>query len=147
MLINKFNVILLLQITACCILLGSFSLELFFGVLVCSLCIIQRMLWVSLLLNSILIRYLKVLIPLIMLANIGVASYQMLLQYNIVTSSCPIDFDNSNISCSAIDFKILGLPLSFYNIIINLLLLIIYKKTSALITNTKASNIKKLYKK
>lgn len=120
---NRF--VLLLQLLACLVLLSSFSLEYFFNVAVCSLCLAQRALWVFLIFVTLLTKN-KGVILLIVLASILTAFYQLLMQYGFVSATCSINMDPyaPAISCADKDFLIMGLPLSFYNLLINLFIFI-----------------------
>ncbi len=119
------KLIWLLQILACIIILSSFSLEYFFNISVCSLCLIQRSLWILLIFITLLIKN-KGIILLIILASMLISFYQILMQYGFIYSTCDINIDSNVpvISCAEKDFLIMGLPLSFYNMIINLILFI-----------------------
>lgn len=122
--------VLFLQLLSCSILLSSFTLEYRFFLTVCSLCIIQRFLWVFLIFITLIIRN-RGIVLLILLASILVSFYQLLMQYNFISAVCSINFDTmeATVSCADKDFLIMGLPLSFYNLIINLTIFIyIFKK-------------------
>lgn len=123
---EKNRLVIFLQLLACLILLSSFSLEYFLNVPVCSLCLIQRALWVFLIFVTILTKN-KGVILLILLASMLTAFYQVLMQYGFIAESCPINITDPYATvtlCSDKDFLIMSLPLSFYNFIINLVLFI-----------------------
>ncbi|MDR2008141.1 MAG: disulfide bond formation protein B [Alphaproteobacteria bacterium] len=128
---NKNTFASFIQFIASGVLLSSFSLEFFFNVAVCNLCLIQRALWVFLILITTFIKN-KGIILLIILAAILVSAYHVLLQYGIVHESqvCAINFDftNTRPSCELKDFEIFHLPLSVYNFLINIVLFMFVAK-------------------
>lgn len=127
---KKNGFVLFLQMLACVLLLSSFFLEYYFRVDVCNFCLIQRSLWVFLILVTLFIKN-KGVILLIILASMLIAFYQLLMQYGfIVSDACAINTDPYAhvTSCSVKDFLIMYLPLSFYNFIINLVLFIVIIK-------------------
>ena len=142
---SKNNFISLLQFISSSVLLSSFSLEFFFNVTVCNLCIIQRSLWGFLIFVTTFLKN-KGIILLIILAAILVSSYHILLQYNIIedTQLCKISFsitDSLPVSCSIRDFEIFNLSLPVYNLIINVILFIfVIKKMNN--TNKETKNDK-----
>ncbi|MCL2567116.1 MAG: disulfide bond formation protein B [Alphaproteobacteria bacterium] len=136
---SKTKFVSFVQFIASGVLLTSFSLEFFFNVAVCHLCIIQRGLWVFLIFTTTFLKN-KGIILLIILAAILVSAYHILLQYNIITDSqvCTIslDFSNAPKPCNIKDFEIFYLPLSVYNFMINIILFIfVAKKMNAIKEN------------
>ncbi|MDR0484349.1 MAG: disulfide bond formation protein B [Alphaproteobacteria bacterium] len=129
--LSKNGFVSLLQFIAGSMLLSAFAVEFLFHVSVCNLCILQRSLWVLLIIITTFLKN-KGVILLILLVAILVSAYHVLLQYNIISESqvCAISLDISNeaIPCNIRDFEIFYLPLPAYNFIINILLFIFVVK-------------------
>lgn len=127
-------------------LIGANFLEFFMGANPCSLCWYQRFCWMAVLIVSLLFKYIykyTYFIIALLIINIFIGSYQLLLQYKIIISSnvCKIDSLSLNLStlpdCSLIDFTIFNLPLSFYNVVSSLLLLVYVIHYSLIIVKKK----------
>ena len=123
----------LVKLFSALMLVGANLLEFFMQVNPCNLCWYQRFCWIAILLISVMYKYIYkyvYLIIIILLLGIGIAVYQMLLQYKIIIKSTVCKIDAIGISsatindCAQMDFTIFYLPLSFYNAVASLFLLL-----------------------
>lgn len=124
---TKLYNIKILQIIIILLLAVAFLLEGFFHLTPCSLCLTQRLLWLVTLLLTITIAN-KYLLYLSVIANLFIAGYQVLMQYKVINTSCPIRFDDLSPPCSTIDFSVFGISLAGYSLLLCIFaLLYIYK--------------------
>ena len=118
----------LLQLIILITLMVAFSIELWFGIPPCTLCILERALWIVVLIATVFNAKRLPLIALIFINTI-ISFGHMLIQYFFVNYTCAIIYDNTNKvdkifnSCNTIDFTIFGLSLVVYNLFITLLCL------------------------
>jgi disulfide bond formation protein DsbB len=103
--------------------LVAIVLEILFMLSPCNLCSIVRVLLLLVGINSLFKNY-KFINGFLLLLSLLVSSYQALMQYGLIKeTSCKINLgstvrlDDILHSCSKIDFTILGLPFSIYNIV------------------------------
>lgn len=125
-LVKKFlqKPLLFLQVIIVLLLLVVFLLELFSHIQPCSLCLVQRIILVTVLLIT-LVCSSKILISLGLIANIGVSLYQILLQYNVLKGTCKISFSETTLpSCNSIDISFFSISLAGYNFIVTVALLL-----------------------
>ncbi|MFL1780341.1 Disulfide bond formation protein B [Candidatus Hepatincolaceae symbiont of Richtersius coronifer] len=126
-----YPVLLSLQIIITFVLISAMLVQIYFKVIPCELCMFQRICWMLILLITFIYPK-KILILAGLIANAGVAIYQISLEQAWLTKICSID--PRDIPCDVVTFSLFGLSLASYNLIIILLLilyiLIYYKKLS-----------------
>lgn len=123
--------LLVLQVAIVILLLLAFLLELFYNIHPCSLCLLQRIILIIVLLVTLLYSK-KILIILGLAVNMGISLYQVLLQYNVLQSTCKISLSETVLpSCNTIDISLFSVSLAGYNFIITiglLLFMLVYYK-------------------
>jgi len=134
---NQLNINLIFcWVFACIALILSFLYEYIWNIIPCTLCKIQRVpfIFILLFLPFSLAKFSKnitiKIIALNFLISTLIAGFHFLIQMHIISDSCAIpnintleDFEKilSNInSCSKISWSLLGLPISFFNTVISM---------------------------
>ena len=118
----------LLQLIILSTLMLAFGIELWFGIPPCTLCMLERALWILILSATVLTTKRLPLMALIFMST-AISFAHILMQYVFVNYTCAIIYDNTNKidkilnSCNTIDFTIFGLSLAAYNLFVTLICL------------------------
>ncbi len=124
--------------------LSSFLIELYWQILPCNLCWIQRELYGALSITALggllfsFVRLVKTLCLILLLALLITATYHTLVQFHLINTSCSMHIGaeslesfasqlvSSSHSCSQQNLILFGVPLSFWSIVVSLGMLILF---------------------
>ena len=118
----------LVQLIIISILIIAFNIELWFGIPPCTLCILERLIWLVILIATVVCPH-RIPIVSLILMNTLLSFGHVLIQYFFVNYTCAIIYDNSNRidkifnHCNTVDFEIFGLSLVVYNLFATLICL------------------------
>ena len=149
--INKKKILILTFLISLLALISAYFIEYILGHQPCNLCLIERIPYVVALIIIIinykfnhLEKYLILLLVIVFLAGMLISLYHLGIEQGFITESLVCDLKNSSkilskeeilqqlqqkiVSCKDVTFKIFGLSLTTFNVIISLLLTVVFTK-------------------
>jgi len=149
--INKKKILILTFLISLLALISAYLIEYILGHQPCNLCLIERIPYMVALIIIIinykfnhLEKYLILLLVIVFLAGMLISLYHLGIEQGFITESLVCDLKNSSkilskeeilqqlqqkiVSCKDVTFKIFGLSLTTFNVIISLLLTVVFTK-------------------